>query len=447
MNQEQREPWRRTYGGYHNAIRPLEDAELTHTGRGTPCGEYLRRFWQPVALVSQVKDVPLKIRIMGEDLVLFRDRSKRLGLLHAHCAHRGTSLEYGIPLARGLRCCYHGWAWDIDGTCLETPGEPPHSRLRETVFQGAYPAREYCGLVFAYMGPPDQEPDFPRYDSLEFPADNEYHAYSLAFPCNWLQSHENGADPVHASFLHTISSGVQFTPAFGELAVCQYTETPLGMISSATRRIGDNLWIRGSDVIAPNSAQFGSSFVDGHDIHYAVCSWVTRWVVPVDDDSNITIGVRLFNSLIDPERKGKPDEIGLHKVDFAGQTPARPYHERQREPGDFEAQVGQGGVARHAAENLGTTDKGVLMTRRFLRAGIRAVQEGKPFKRPTLNRHGVCPTYNHQIVHCYPKRNDRDDADVLTLFGRRVAEMIVAKDDMHPVERQRAVEREIRAEF
>ena len=441
------ERWRRSYGGYFNPTRPPEDTELTHAGPGSPGGEYLRRFWQPVALVSQVKDVPLKIRIMGEDLILFRDRSKRLGLLHRHCAHRGTSLEFGIPLERGIRCCYHGWAWDIDGSCLETPGEPPNSQLKESVFQGAYPIREYCGLVFAYMGPPDEMPDFPRYDALESPYDNEHHAYSLQFPCNWLQSHENGADPAHASFLHTISSGVQFTPAFGEMAILQYFDTPVGLISSATRRVGDNIWIRGSDLIAPNSAQFGSSFVDGKDTHYAVCSWVTRWIVPVDDDSNITIGIRMFNSVIDPHRKGQPDEIGFNKVDFPGQTPSRPYHERQREPGDFEAQVGQGDIARHAAENLGTTDKGVLFARRILRTGIRAVRARESFKRPKLNRHGVVPTYNHQIVHRYPKRDDRDDREVLELFGRRVAEIIMAKDDMHPVERQAAVEREIRAEF
>ena len=153
-------------------------------------------------MTAEVGERPLRIRVMGENLVLFRDRRGRYGLLHLHCAHRGTSLEFAIPQMRGLRCCYHGWTYDVDGTCLETPGEPGHSKLKETIFQGAYPVRELKGLVFAYMGPPDELPDFPLYDTLVYPEDDEVLPYSLDYACNWLQSHENGADPIHGSFLH-----------------------------------------------------------------------------------------------------------------------------------------------------------------------------------------------------------------------------------------------------
>ncbi len=441
------ETHRRAYSGYSAPTRPEEDKELTHSGRGTPGGEYMRRFWLPVGLTAEVGDRPRKLRVLNEDLVAFRDKSGRLGLLHMHCAHRGSSLEYGIPMERGLRCCYHGWTYDIDGTCLDTPGEPPNSRLRDSVFQGAYPVRDYHGLLFAYLGPPDEVPDFPLYDALEYPQDNEIYAYALDYECNWLQSHENGADPIHGSFLHAISSGTQFTDAFAELPVMQYIETPLGLIASATRRVGTNVWIRGSDVLAPCSAQFGSSFVDGTDVHYAVCSWVTRWIVPVDDTHNLTAGLRIFNSEIDPERRGRPELIGRNTVDFMGQTPARPYEARQLEPGDYEAQVGQGPVAVHAAEHLGTTDKGVLMTRRLLRQGIRAASEGKPFKRPTLNSHGVVPTYNHEIVHRLPKRSQRDDRELQAEFGRRVAEFVIETADEHPIERQGIVERKIHEAF
>ena len=434
---------REGYSGYLTPTRPEEDSELTHSGRGTPGGEYMRRFWLPVGLTSEVGERPKPLRVLNEDLVAFRDKSGRLGLLHQHCAHRGTSLEYGIPMERGLRCCYHGWTYDIDGTCLDTPGEPPNSRLKESVFQGAYPVRDYHGLLFAYLGPPDEVPDFPLYDAIEYPDDNEIYAYALDYECNWLQSHENGADPIHGSFLHAISSGTQFTDAFAALPIMQYFETPLGLISSATRRVGDNIWIRGSDVLTPCSAQFGSAFVDGSETHYAVCSWVSRWIVPVDDTHNLTAGLRMFNSEMDPERKGQPELIGRNTVDFMGQTPERPYPERQIEPGDYEAQVGQGPVAVHDAEHLGTTDKGVLMTRRFLRQGIRAVSAGEPFKRPTLNQHGVVPTYNHEIVHRLPRRNDHDDTDVLAQFGQRVAEFVIETADEHPHERQAIVERKI----
>ena len=120
--QEQSKP--EGYAGYAgHALReiPAEDPELTHTGPGTPMGEYMRRFWQPVCLSENLTDLPHAIRIMGEDLVAYRDKSGQVGVLHRHCSHRGTSLEYGIVSERGIRCCYHGWLFDADGTILETP--------------------------------------------------------------------------------------------------------------------------------------------------------------------------------------------------------------------------------------------------------------------------------------------------------------------------------------
>jgi phenylpropionate dioxygenase-like ring-hydroxylating dioxygenase large terminal subunit len=126
-----------------------EDKELTHVGAGTPCGEYLRRFWLPVALTSQLTDLPLALRVMGEDLVMFHDLSGRIGLLHKACSHRRTSLEYDVISERGIRCCYHGWLFDVDGKILETPGEPENSPIKGNLCQGAYPVREYKGLDFA----------------------------------------------------------------------------------------------------------------------------------------------------------------------------------------------------------------------------------------------------------------------------------------------------------
>jgi tert-butyl alcohol monooxygenase / tert-amyl alcohol desaturase len=116
------------FDGYRRRDVPPPDPELTRVGPGTPCGEYLRRFWQPVAFVRDLAATPLRAQILGEDLVVFRDRGGRVGALHLHCAHRGTSLEFGIPVERGIRCCYHGWVYDVDGRCLETPGEPTGSQ-------------------------------------------------------------------------------------------------------------------------------------------------------------------------------------------------------------------------------------------------------------------------------------------------------------------------------
>ena len=166
-----------SYGGYYQREVPPEDPELTHVGPGTPCGEYLRKYWQPVCLSQQLTDVPLAIRILGEDLVAFRDQSGRLGVMHRHCSHRGTSLEFGIVSERGIRCCYHGWLFDADGTILETPGEPPNSRLKDRIRHGAYTAFEHNGLVFAYMGPPEEKPDFPMFEEYD-PPDTKVFAFS-----------------------------------------------------------------------------------------------------------------------------------------------------------------------------------------------------------------------------------------------------------------------------
>ena len=137
------------FSGYYN--RPLadDDDHLTRVGPGTPCGEYLRRYWHPFLVASELRDLPRTVRLLGEDLVVFRDWSGRLGLLHRQCAHRGASLEFGLIGERGIRCCYHGWHFDVDGTIIETPAEPPGSRLRDNFVQGAYRVVEAHGLLFA----------------------------------------------------------------------------------------------------------------------------------------------------------------------------------------------------------------------------------------------------------------------------------------------------------
>jgi phenylpropionate dioxygenase-like ring-hydroxylating dioxygenase large terminal subunit len=192
------------YGAYHHRERPAEDEELTRVGPGTPCGEYLRRFWQPIILSEELHDLPRRLRILGEDLVVFRDQSGAVGLLELHCPHRGTSLEFGLISQKGIRCCYHGWLFDTDGTILETPGEPTDSTLKERLYHGAYPVREYRGLVFSYMGPPEKQPDFPILDTFDLPGYRLVARAPTLWECNWLQVKENSMDPAHLAFLHTL---------------------------------------------------------------------------------------------------------------------------------------------------------------------------------------------------------------------------------------------------
>ena len=153
------------YTGYEKRAAPEPDRELTAVGPTTPCGEWMRRAWQPIAMTSEVDDLPIALRVLGEDLVLFRDKSGRLGLLHKHCSHRGASLEYGVIMEQGISCCYHGWHFDVDGRILDTPAEPPESQIKHRLRHGAYPVEEMDGLIFAWMGPPDAMTPLPIYDT------------------------------------------------------------------------------------------------------------------------------------------------------------------------------------------------------------------------------------------------------------------------------------------
>src|SRR5436190_4883042 len=149
-------------------LTPEENALLTQVGPGTPGGQLLRRYWLPIAAAQELRDEsPTKfVRVLGEDLVLFKDKSGRYGISQDHCAHRGASLLYGRVEERGIACAYHGWLYDADGNCLETPAEPDGSLFHLTVKQRAYPVREHYGLYWAYMGPPPA-PELLRWDALE----------------------------------------------------------------------------------------------------------------------------------------------------------------------------------------------------------------------------------------------------------------------------------------
>jgi phenylpropionate dioxygenase-like ring-hydroxylating dioxygenase large terminal subunit len=227
------------YAAYHHRARPSADEELARVGPGTPCGEYLRRFWQPVIRSEELQDLPRRLRIMGEDLVAFRDRGGSAGLLELHCPHRGTSLEFGLISDKGIRCCYHGWLFDVDGTILETPGEPSDSTLKDRLFHGAYPVREYHGLVFAYMGPPEKQPEFPILDTFDLPGYRMVARAPTLWECNWLQVKENSMDPAHLAFLHTLPGSQGFTDDLGALGEWDWMETPAGMVYIDTRRQDD----------------------------------------------------------------------------------------------------------------------------------------------------------------------------------------------------------------
>ncbi len=215
--------------------------ELTEVGRGTPMGELLRRYWHPAGLISDATTTPKAIRVLGEDLVLFRDGGGRPGLVHARCVHRGTTLYYGKVEERGIRCCYHGWLFDVEGRCLDQPCEPEHGKARHAVRQPWYPMQERYGLIFAYLGPPERRPVLPRYECLDVLEPGEFveaDANSVGgggpviIPCNWMQHFENLADPFHVPILHGSFSGVQFVEQMGLMPEVSWDNTELDEIAA-----------------------------------------------------------------------------------------------------------------------------------------------------------------------------------------------------------------------
>jgi phenylpropionate dioxygenase-like ring-hydroxylating dioxygenase large terminal subunit len=390
------------FGGYLHREVPEEDAELCQVGPDTPCGEYLRRFWQPICFSDELKDLPHRVKILGEELVVFRDLSGAVGLLELHCPHRGASLEYGLIDANGIRCCYHGWLFAADGTILETPGEPPHSTLKDRLYHGAYPTHEYSGIVFAYMGPPDRQPPFPVYDSFVRPAYRLMPGPKYFYPCNWLQIMENAMDPAHTAFLHTIVSGAQFTDEFGVLPELEFVETPVGMMYIGTRRVGQKVWARMVEAVLPNLQQVAPIWEDGRHEHAFSGPMLSRWVVPQDDTNTMFIELRHVS-----ETEGVTPAWWADRTIMApAQLAADSYEAGQRQPGDYEAQVSQRPIAIHGLEHIGATDRGVMMFRNQTRRGIRAVQAGHDPTGLCRDAGVVIPTYCNDTVMCMPPDAD-----------------------------------------
>ena len=421
------------YQGYDTRFATEADDELTKVGPGTPCGEYLRRFWHPVALSSELLELPRAIRILGEELVLFRDKSGRVGLVHKRCPHRRASLEFGTCDVNGIRCCYHGWHFDVDGTLLDAPGQPTEAveRLKSRIKLGAYPAFEYKGLIFAYMGPSHETPEFPVYDAFEL-ADMEMVPYRAPFECNWLQVLDAIVDPIHTSFLHSNISRVQFSEGFGEVGQMDFFERDVWLMGTNTRRVGDNVWFRVNELVLPNFTQAGAAFAsDGTRQRYYGRSAFTRWVVPIDDEHTICYAWANFGDRGDPPEWNTPEGPELIEQ---GEVFDRPYDQKQRFPADVEAVEGMGSVTIHQNENLAPSDKGIALMRRRLREQIRTVAQGGAPLRVTDLRHSPVPTYGGDSILNLPQKTE-DEAVFLSQLAHELMDAQYAVDDLPESER------------
>lgn len=451
------------FSGYQKRAIPAPDPEITASGPGTPLGEYMRRFWQPICFSDQLREVPHPVRILGEDLVAFRDGSGHVGVLHKHCCHRGASLEYGVIQDHGIRCSYHGIQFAIDGTILDAPCERDRGvRLRNHLCQGAYPALERDGLVFAYMGPPEARPPFIEYDAFDKTGNTRLLPFSNVFPCNWLQTIDNIADQMHTSVLHNpeflyggkIPPGVDWQRMalryFSAVPVLDYVPVREGtaMVWIAGRRMTpERVWIRMNDLIVPNISQHASLFEDGsqrrlfHRVH------MSRWYVPVDDTHSIIFGWRMFGPAIDPLGKGDESNVGWDKMDFlGGQVGDRTYDEGRRLPGDWEVITSQRPIAVHALENPLESDVGVYMLRKLIREAIRGKNANaspeRMHERARAKKPSYCYTQNN-VLEIKERPSEEEDRAVIKTVGRGIVEIMGEADTLDGSERKRFVEQRL----
>ncbi|UXX82862.1 aromatic ring-hydroxylating dioxygenase subunit alpha [Roseovarius pelagicus] len=411
------------FRGYHQSAPAEADEEIARIGPGTAGGEYIRRFWHPIYITEDLGELPEAIKILGEELVLFRYGDGKLGLVHKYCPHRRASLEYGKCEDRGIRCCYHGWLFAPDGEILETPAEDSKAAdmVRERTRLGAYPVIECRGLIFAYMGPPEKQPEFPIYDAYLYDGMTSA-TYKAPYTCNWIQVLDAILDPTHTTYLHSQNSHPQFSDGMKEDGVLKFYERNENQfLGSSTRRIGDNAWVRVNELILPNFTQAGSAYAaDGTEQRYFGRSCFTRWVVPVDDENSIVYAWANFGDRWDPHEYNTREG---HEMIEQGEVLDRTPEEKKRYPADSEAVEGMGPISTHKGENLMPTDRGISLYRRRVRKHIRDLVEGIEPPQPVRTGGETVRTYGQDTVLTRPPRGDDADDAYLEKIGDAVMQI------------------------
>ena len=391
---------------------------ITRIGPGTPCGQLMRQYWQPVALLDEFNPAldanmavrPVKaVRLLGQDLVLFKNAQGEFGLLDRDCPHRGADLSFGRNEGDGLRCPFHGWKFDVHGQCTETPAEPTGSTLCQRVRQRSYPLAERSGVLFAWLGDEGQTPPpLPAIDALSAPGTHTF-AFKGLWRCNWLQAFEVGVDPAHASFLHRFffdesldnTYGRQFrgasagdvdgermpmTRVMREFAQpdIQVEPQPWGMRLTALRRMSEALThVRVTNAIFPHT------FV----IPLSETMTITQMHVPVDDTN--TYWYAFFTSFAGPVDKDVMREQRLRHITLPDYIPKSGRHnnwgfdpneqasrtylgmgEDDINVHDQWACESMGAIQDRTREHLGTSDKVIMANRRILLKAIETVQAG-----------------------------------------------------------------------
>jgi 5,5'-dehydrodivanillate O-demethylase len=355
---------------------------LTRVGPGTPMGELLRRYWQPVAAAAELDRKPTKeVTILGEELVLYQDRSGSLGLIGRRCPHRRVSLGYGVPESDGLRCQYHGWKFDQTGQCIEAPFEDtvnPEARFRERIKIAGYPVQELGGLVFAYLGP-QPAPLLPHW--APFTWDNCVHDIAITvLPCNWLQCQENSLDPVHAEWLHGhYSTWVREYIGQDEATLEEFRRR----VRSPHQKIAFNEFKYGiiKRRLVLGADESHDDWKVGHPIFFPNILLVgtpeqttLQFRVPIDDTH--TFHVSLYTWRAAPGKSAPRQEAVPYRYvelrDEQGEFTSQTYTFNQ----DYMAWATQGPIAERDLERLGESDVGIILFRKMLKQQMELVLDG-----------------------------------------------------------------------
>jgi 5,5'-dehydrodivanillate O-demethylase len=373
-----------------------ENERLTRVGPGTPMGNLQRRYWQPIGVVGEMADRWTKrVRLLGEDLVLYKDRQGKLGLVGEFCPHRRASLAYGIPTEAGIRCPYHGWQFDGTGRCLEQPNEPEGSAFRDKVTATAYPVETLAGIIFTYLGP-QPAPLLPRWDG--YVGNNTIRMMGWTIiPCNWLQCMENSVDPVHTEWLHGPFD--QFQAAQRKAEYEQFSRKHINIdfvefeygIYKRRLLLGQSEdcedWQVGHPVLIPNILANGS----GGGTLWKQNAYQIR--VPIDDENTLHYW---FDGFEPPPGVDVPRRLLDHTVLYESKI----YDERGEfnfeniENADIMAWTSQGRIFDRSREALGWADKGLTFYRNILKRELKKVEAGADpmgtFRDPAKN---VCITF------------------------------------------------------
>ena len=352
---------------------------LTQVTPGTPMGNLMRRYWQPIGAASEMAHAwTRRVRLLGEDLVLFKDRQDRLGLIKEQCPHRRVSFAHGIPTQNGIRCPYHGWEFNAQGKCLEQPNEVDNPAFREKVTTDAYPVQEMGGMLFAYLGPLPA-PLLPKFDG--FVAEGTIRMMGRAIlPVNWLQVMENSLDPVHTEWLHGHHYEFLQEQQGIKVAISAHHEkidfkefefgiTKHRLLTGQSEDSDD--WRTGHPIIFPNILAVGNGNGDEAARYYSF-----QMRVPVDNETTMHLW---YNAYVPPKDGVVPVHLlgTVHVYDVPFRDASGEFIVDNVDGQDMMAWISQGTIADRATENLGASDKGVAMYRRVLKREIKKVEQGE----------------------------------------------------------------------